>query len=79
MVRRPDHAPLLMVGDLTYDADLLAAGPVPGAGSKRRMRDAVAAVNALRQRRPDLAVLAAHDPTATDRLVTALAADLIEP
>jgi hypothetical protein len=23
-----------MVGDLTYDADLLAAGHVPGAGSK---------------------------------------------
>jgi hypothetical protein len=43
------------------------------------MRDTVAAVNALRQRRPDLAVLAAHDPTATDRLVTALAADLVEP
>ena len=79
MVRRPGHAPLLMVGDLTYDADLLAAGHVPGAGSKRRMRDAVVAVNALGQRRPDLTVLAAHDPTATDRLATALAADLVQP
>jgi hypothetical protein len=79
MVRRPDHAPLLMVGDLTYDADLLAAGHVPGAGSKRRMRDAVAAVNALRRRRPDLTVLAAHDPTAADRLVTSLSADVVQP
>jgi len=79
MVRRPGHAPLLMVGDLTYDAHLLAAGHVPGAGSKRRMRDAVIAVNALGQRWPDLTVLAAHDPTATDRLATALAADLVQP
>ena len=68
-----------MVGDLTYDADLLAAGHVPGAGSKRRMRDAVVAVNALGQRWPDLTVLAAHDPTATDRLATALGAGLVQP
>jgi hypothetical protein len=42
------------------------------------MRDAVAAVNALRRRRPDLTVLAAHDPTATDRLATSLSADVVQ-
>ena len=73
LVRRPGRAPLLMVGDLTYDADLLAAGHVPGAGQKGQMRRAVAAVNELRQRFPGLAVLAAHDPAAADRLATAIA------
>jgi len=75
LVRRPSHPPLLMVADLTYDADLLAAGHVPGVGNKRQMRDGVARVNALRQRFPGLTVLAAHDPTAADRLAASLAAD----
>ncbi|MGH3752510.1 MAG: MBL fold metallo-hydrolase [Pseudonocardiaceae bacterium] len=70
LVRRPGHAPLLLVGDLIYDADLLAAGHVPGAGDKAQMRKAVADVNALRQRFPALTVLAAHDPAAADRLAT---------
>ena len=72
LVRRPGHAPVMLVGDLTYDADLLAAGHVPGAGNKAQMRTAVANVNALRQRFPDLTVLAAHDPTAANRLATSL-------
>jgi hypothetical protein len=37
----------MLVGDLTYDADLLAAGHVPGTGDKVQMRQAVADVNAL--------------------------------
>lgn len=73
LVRRPDHAPLLMVGDLTYDANLLTAGKVPGAGDKRRMRESIARVNALRQRLPGLTVLAAHDPGAAGRLADSLA------
>jgi N-acyl homoserine lactone hydrolase len=72
LVRRPGHTPVMLVGDLTYDADLLAAGHVPGAGDKAQMRKAVASVNALRQRFPDLTVLAAHDPTAANRLATSL-------
>jgi N-acyl homoserine lactone hydrolase len=79
LVRRPGHAPLLMVGDLTYDANLLAAGNVPGAGHKRQMRRSVAAVNTLRLRFPDLTVLAAHDPAAADRLATSLAAGATRP
>jgi hypothetical protein len=61
-----------MVGDLTYDADLLAVGKLPGAGDKTQMRDAVSKVNALRQVMPNLVVLAAHDPAAADRLAGTL-------
>lgn len=68
LVRRPNRPPLLMVGDLTYDAQLLTEGKVPGAGRKGQMRAAVDMVNRLRQRHPGLAILAAHDPGATDRL-----------
>jgi len=68
LVRRPGRPPLLMVGDLTYDADLLAAGAVPGVGNRRQSRQTVAAVNELRRRTPGLTVLPAHDPAAANRL-----------
>jgi len=38
LVRRPGRPPLLMVGDVTYDAHLLEVGHVPGVGSRRRLR-----------------------------------------
>jgi N-acyl homoserine lactone hydrolase len=72
LVRRTGHAPLLMVGDLTYDAELLAAGHVPGVGNKAQMHRAVAGVNELRNRCPQLTVLAAHDPAAAGLLAASL-------
>jgi N-acyl homoserine lactone hydrolase len=74
LVRRPGRRPLLMVGDLTYDDTLLAAGQLPGVGDKRQMRHAVRMVNELRANLPGLVVLPAHDPTAAQRLRDALAA-----
>jgi glyoxylase-like metal-dependent hydrolase (beta-lactamase superfamily II) len=68
LVRRPGGQPLLMVGDLTYDANLLAAGHVPGVGNKSAMHRSVEQVNALRRLHPDLVILPAHDPGAADRL-----------
>ncbi|MEV6411851.1 N-acyl homoserine lactonase family protein [Kribbella sp. NPDC051718] len=64
LVRRTDAPPLLMVGDLTYDAELLAAGEIPGVGKKQDLHRAVAKVNQLRELFPDLVILAAHDPAA---------------
>ncbi|QGN34650.1 N-acyl homoserine lactonase family protein [Microlunatus sp. Gsoil 973] len=68
LVRRPGQTPLLMVGDLTYDDQLLAAGQLPGVGHKHQMRRATALVNQLRSTLPGLVVLPAHDPTAAQRL-----------
>lgn len=72
LVRRPRLAPLLMVGDLTYDADLLTAGKLPGVGDKRQMRSSVNRINDLRRTISNLVILAAHDANAADRLGAAL-------
>jgi N-acyl homoserine lactone hydrolase len=68
LVRRPGFAPLLLVGDLTYDNDHLERGEVPGSGDKAEMGRSTALVNELRSRMPGLVVLAAHDPGAAARL-----------
>ncbi len=60
--------PLLLVGDLSYDAQLLEAGRVPGVGNRRQLREVTAMVNQLSRHQPGLAVLPAHDPGAADRL-----------
>jgi glyoxylase-like metal-dependent hydrolase (beta-lactamase superfamily II) len=57
-----------MVGDLTYDDRLLAAGKIPGVGDRRTLRRTVRMVNELRTRLPGLVVLPAHDPDAARRL-----------
>ncbi len=49
LVRRPGLPPLMMAGDVTCDADPAEAGHVPGAGSRRRLREATAGINTMRQ------------------------------
>ncbi|MEX1078730.1 MAG: N-acyl homoserine lactonase family protein [Homoserinimonas sp.] len=70
---RGQGTPLLMVGDLTYDDDLLQKGHLPGVGEKRQMRESAERVNLLRDHLPGLVVLPAHDPRAAQRLAGALA------
>lgn len=72
LVRRPGFAPLLLVGDLTYDIHKMEHGDVPGSGDQPRMHLSSDRVMALRARMPDLVVLAAHDPSAAGRLHAAL-------
>ena len=71
LVRRPGWPPLIMVGDVTYDAHLLEAGHVPGVGSRRRLREATAMINTMRRQYPGLVILPAHDPGAAGRLAQA--------
>jgi hypothetical protein len=49
LVRRPGRPPLMMVGDLTYDARLLQIGHVRGVGSRHRRWQSV---TRLRSDRP---------------------------
>jgi N-acyl homoserine lactone hydrolase len=73
LVRRPQHPPLLLVGDLTYDIDRMERGDVPGSGDTARMHRSSDLVAGLKKRMPDLVVLAAHDPSASGRLRASLA------
>ncbi len=68
LVRRSVGAPLLMVGDVTYEAELLEAGRIPGVGDKPLLRKTSAMIRELEQSNPGLTILPAHDPGAADRL-----------
>jgi N-acyl homoserine lactone hydrolase len=69
LVRRAGRPPLLLAGDLTYGAEILRRGQLPGVGDRRLLAESSRKVLALRQRQPGLVVLPAHDPTAAQRLL----------
>ena len=69
LVRRPNRPPLLLVGDLTYEAGILQRGQVPGVGRRRQLAESSRKVLALATHQPGLVVLPAHDPTAVRRLL----------
>jgi glyoxylase-like metal-dependent hydrolase (beta-lactamase superfamily II) len=66
---------MLFVGDLTYDAELLAADRVPGVGGRKLLHETTRRVNHLVARNPGTVVLAAHDPAAAGLLESALTAE----
>ncbi|MEO6532058.1 MAG: MBL fold metallo-hydrolase [Pseudolysinimonas sp.] len=74
LVRAEGMPPLLLVGDLTYDVNLLAGEHLPGVGEKKGLLASTRAVLALWERHPGLVVLAAHDPAAAGLLADAVAA-----
>jgi len=69
LVRRAGRAPLLLAGDLTYGAEILQRGQLPGVGNRRRLAESSRKVLALAGQQPGLVVLPAHDPTAAQRLL----------
>jgi N-acyl homoserine lactone hydrolase len=69
LVRRAGRLPLLLAGDLTYGAEILQRGQLPGVGNRRRLAESSHQVLALAQQQPDLVVLPAHDATAAQRLL----------
>ncbi|MDA0231509.1 MAG: N-acyl homoserine lactonase family protein [Proteobacteria bacterium] len=71
LVRSDGFPPLLLVGDLTYEVDLLMRDQVPGVGDKTQLRSSFAKVRALKKQLPDLVILASHDPAAEGALRSA--------
>jgi glyoxylase-like metal-dependent hydrolase (beta-lactamase superfamily II) len=69
LVRRAGRRPLLLAGDLTYGADILRRGQLPGVGHRRQLAESSRKVFALAEQQPGLVVLPAHDPTAAQRLL----------
>ncbi len=70
LVRGANLAPMLLVGDLTYDPALLAEGIVPDVGDRAAQLDASRRVRELAEALPGLVVLAAHDPAAETLLAS---------
>jgi len=69
LVRRTGRPPLLLAGDLTYGAEILQRGQLPGVGNRRRLAESSHKVLALAGQQRGLVVLPAHDPTAAQRLL----------
>jgi N-acyl homoserine lactone hydrolase len=69
LIRRRTRSPLLLVGDLTYGAELLERRQLPGVGTRNRLAETSQQVLALKERMPDLVILPAHDPSAAKRLL----------
>jgi N-acyl homoserine lactone hydrolase len=69
LIRRRALPPLLLVGDLTYEAALLERRQLPGVGNRGQLAEPTEKVLALADRMPGLVVLPAHDPTAARRLL----------
>jgi N-acyl homoserine lactone hydrolase len=69
LIRRVGRPPLLLAGDLTYGAEILQRGQLPGVGNRRRLAESSRQILALAEQQPGLVVLPAHDPTAAQRLL----------
>lgn len=68
LVRSRGLPPILLVGDLTYELDLLMNDQVPGIGDAAALRSSFAKVRTLKEQLPDLVLMPAHDPKAADAL-----------
>jgi len=72
LVRSSGLPPLLFVGDLTYELELLDNDRVPGIGDAGQLKASFAKVRELRKALPNLVLLPSHDPLATETLAAAL-------
>jgi len=71
LVRSTGMPPLLLVGDLTYEVDMLMKDQAPGTGDRNQLKSSFAKVRALREQLPDLVILPSHDSSANETLLSA--------
>lgn len=72
LARWGEAPPLLFIGDLTYNEELLMLDRFPAIGNKGELRSSFAKVRALKERMPDLVILPAHDFNAAEKLRLAM-------
>lgn len=70
LVRRSDGPPVLLIGDLAYSSEMIAADQVAATGDADQLRRSYAKVRALQRRLPDLVVVASHDDSAGRKLAS---------
>ena len=73
LLRSGGMPPVLLIGDLAYQADLLLSDQVPGTGDARVLRETYAKVRALKDDLPDMIIIASHDLKAGELLNQATA------
>ena len=71
LIRRPGWAPILLVADLTYEADLLEQDVIPGTGDRDALLASFAKVRRLKEKLPGLVIIASHDAKAGELLAQA--------
>ncbi len=76
LIRREGWDPILLVGDLTYEAALLERDIVPGTGDREALLASFGKVRTLKARLPGLAIVASHDFAAAEAVSRASATAL---
>ncbi len=61
LIRRKGWLPILLAGDVTYQADLLQSDTIPGTGDADQLRASYARIRRLNERLPDLVIVPSHD------------------
>lgn len=73
LIRQDGWAPILLVGDLTYEAGLLQQDRLPGTGDAALLRASFAKVRNLKEKIPDLVIVPSHDFAAAELIAKASA------
>ena len=73
LVRTPQLPPILLIGDLAYNVDMLMEDRVPGTGDAKLLRQSYAKVRQLKQMLPELVLVPSHDAVAGDAFKSILA------
>ncbi|WP_052316614.1 N-acyl homoserine lactonase family protein [Thioalkalivibrio nitratireducens] len=68
LARIKGRAPVLLIGDLAYEAELLMKDQLPGTGNKAQLIDSYEKVRDLKQHLPELVILPSHDFAAQEYL-----------
>ncbi|UGV41379.1 N-acyl homoserine lactonase family protein [Methanococcoides orientis] len=76
LVRRNGAPPLLLISDLAYRTELIERGQFPGTGDIEELQASYAKVLALKEKIPDLIILATHDPGAAEALGKVIPTDI---
>ncbi len=72
LIRQDGWDPILLVGDLTYEAALIERDILPGTGDKDALLASFAKVRGLRKKLPGLQIVASHDFAASNAVLNAI-------
>ncbi|MGH1419831.1 MAG: N-acyl homoserine lactonase family protein [Hyphomicrobiaceae bacterium] len=74
LVRSSQLPPILLIGDLAYNADMLMEDKVPGMGDANLLHQSYTKVRQLKQMLPELVLVPSHDAVASEALKSILRA-----